>query len=819
MFNATPVLLRFLASPWILRTVALAIVFLTVSFRASAEDAFANRLKPFLARYCNDCHAGGASEGGFEIGRLSADLSEAATFARWEQVFDRVRTGEMPPADSDQPDASQRNAFTHALGEPLLEVHKASKATVLRRLNRREYQNTLNDLFGTHLDLETLLPEDARSHEFDNVGDALGLSMVHLERYMEAARTVLDTAIAKDVNPPSLETITGWYKDTREAERHVGKQWKLLDDGYMVRFSGGGYPSGMMRNTSVRTAGRYRVRVTGYAYQSDKPIVFSVGATSFARGSDKPIYGYFQATPNEPTTIEFEAWIEPRYMIAIEPYGIANPNRYKEQGIDQYDGPGLAIGEVTLEGPLVEAFPSRGHHLIFDGITRQEIPPANPRDRTKNWYTPRFEIVTDDAIQVAAHSLRRVAEASFRRPVEDADLEPYVSLFRQRIGEGESIEQSLLTSITALLCSPQFLFFQEPMGRLDADAIATRLSYFLNRTAPDKELMRSARSGALAEASELRRQTERLLNHEHFDRFLADFCDSWLDLREMDFTAPDAKLFPEFDPFLRYSMPRETHAYVREMIHSNLPIENLVRSDFAMLNSRLAEHYGIPGVDQVGIQKVKLPRDSIRGGLLSQASILKVTANGTNTSPVTRGAWVMERIEGLTPPPPPPGVPGVEPDIRGATTLRELLDKHRDSDNCRACHAKIDPPGFALECFNPIGGFRDRYRSLGEGERVEGTVLGRRVAYRMGPPVDASGELVDGTPFADYREFRDQLASREQMLARTFVTKLLTFATGREMGFSDRPEINQIVTDAADNHYRAGDLIHAVVASSLFQTK
>jgi len=384
---------------------------------------------------------------------------------------------------------------------------------------------------------------------------------------------------------------------------------------------------------------------------------------------------------------------------------------------------------------------------------------------------------------------------------------------------GDSIEHALRTSIVALLCSPQFLFFQEPAGRLDDHAIATRLSYFLNRTQPDSALLQSANAGRLSDPQELREQTERLLTDPHFERFLVDFTDSWLDLRELDFTVPDGKLFPEFDPFLRHSMPLETRAFVRELIESNLPIRHLIDSDFAMLNSRLAKHYGIEGIDGVELRKIELPKGSIRGGLLSQASILKVTANGTNTSPVVRGAWVMERVQGVTPPPPPPGVPGVEPDIRGATTLRELLEKHRDSDNCRGCHAKIDPPGFAMEVFNPIGGFRDRYRSLGEGDRIDKVVDGRKVNYRVGPAVNASGELTDGRRFDDFRQFRDLLAGQDRMLARTFVTKLLTFATGRETGFSDRPEINRIVTAAADDGYRAGDLLHAVIASDIFQSK
>ncbi len=219
------------------------------------------------------------------------------------------------------------------------------------------------------------------------------------------------------------------------------------------------------------------------------------------------------------------------------------------------------------------------------------------------------------------------------------------------------------------------------------------------------------------------------------------------------------------------------------------------------------------------IRRVKLPVGSERGGFLSQGSVLKVSANGTNTSPVVRGVWVAERILGETPPPPPPGIPGVEPDIRGAKTLRELLDKHRNLDNCRVCHQKIDPPGFALESFNPIGGWRDRFRSLGEGEKVKLEIDGRKVRYKLGPPVDASGQLPDGRQFAGYLEFRDQLASDPDRLAKTLATKLLIFATGREMGFSDRAEIARIVKTSAQNGHNVRDIVHLVIGSEIFRHK
>jgi hypothetical protein len=576
----------------------------------------------------------------------------------------------------------------------------------------------------------------------------------------------------------------------------------------------------MIRGSSVRQRGRYRVRVTGYAYQSSEPITFSVGGTSFAAGSEKPIYGFYSFPPGEPSRVEFETVIERNYMIAIEPYGIADPERYQRESIAGYKGPGLAIREVTLEGPLAGTFPSRGHRLIFDGIDRREIPPRNPADARKSWYQPQFEIRSEDERADAEQSLVRVATAAFRQPAAAEDVAPYFALFLRERTDGAVFEEALRTAVTAIFCSPRFLYLREAPGPLDDYALAARLSFFLARTTPDRRLLELAESGRLTgDADLLRRETERLLREERFERFLVDFCDAWLDLRELDFTMPDRALFPEFDPYLRYSMPRETRAFVRELIASNLPVRHLVKSDFAMLNSRLADHYGLPPVTGAELRRVDLPPGSLRGGLLSQASILKVTANGTNSSPVQRGVWVMERILGQTAPPPPPGVPGVEPDIRGATTLRELLDKHRSLVSCRACHEKIDPPGFALEAFNPIGGYRERYRSLGEGERVELAVQGKPVRYRLGPQVDCSGRLPDGREFDDFVEFRDLLAEEEAMLATTLARKLLTFATGRELGFSDRSEVTRIVTQSAAQGYGLRDLIHTVVQSEIFLHK
>ncbi len=783
-------------------------------------------LKPFLELHCYDCHGDGAKKGGLAMDELSDKLDDPAVFAKWERIYDRALNGEMPPKKiKERPTVDELQNLKLRLEPVLASAHEKAKGTVLRRLNRREYQNAMNDLFGTDLKLEELLPEDGRSHEFDVIGEALGVSMTHLQRYIDAAGVVFDAAVAKTNEAPQPNLIEAKFSEST-LKQVVGDRWVRAKDGAIVRFSEGGYPSGHLREGAIRKPGLYRIRVTGYAYQSVNPLPVYFSAISYAPGSEKPVLGFASFPPDKPTTIEKMAWLEPNQMLVVEPYGIYDVDSYsrkkKGESIDDYKGPGFAFLSATMEGPIIKEFPSRGHKLIFGNLDRREIEPRNPKEKEKSWYTPKFEIISEDESADAAQAIKRLAGLAFRRAVTDQDLAPYLALFKKEREKKESFESSLRTVFTALFSSPHFLYLREMPGRLDDLALANRLSLFLNRTLPERELLSLAFQSKLTkDPAALRKETEHLLKHGRFDRFLTDFTESWLDLRDMDFTEPDKKLFPEFDRGLQRFMVEETEAFLRELIDSNLPSTNVVKSEFAMLNERLAEHYGVPGIRGVGIRKVKLPVDSPRGGFLSQGSVLKVTANGTNTSPVMRGVWVMERILGKTPTPPPPNIPGVEPDIRGAESLRDLLVKHRSMESCQGCHAKFDPLGFALESFNPIGGYREHYRSLGNHEhpKVNLMVKGRGVQYRQGPKVDASGTFDGDVKFAGFTEFQNHLARQPEILTRTLAKKLLTFATGRELGFSDRAELERIVQESARTGYRVRDLIHLAISSKIFQSK
>ncbi len=342
---------------------------------------------------------------------------------------------------------------------------------------------------------------------------------------------------------------------------------------------------------------------------------------------------------------------------------------------------------------------------------------------------------------------------------------------------------------------------------------------------PDETLLAVAAEGELRKPGVLRAQVERMLALPKAKAFTENFTGQWLGLRDIAANTPDKVLYPEFEELLQWSAERETHLFFEELLKQNLSVKNFVDSDFAMLNGRLATHYGIPDVHGVAFRKVALKPAYHRGGVLTQASVLKVTANGTTTSPVLRGVWLLDRILGRPAQPPPPNALAIEPDIRGAKTIREILGKHRATENCAGCHSKIDPPGFALENYDVIGGWRERYRIVAEQKnRVNNRTgpLGKYLAawqYGLGPAVAAGDVLPDGRKFSDIGEFKKLLLAHPEQIARCVAEKLVTYATGQPVGLGDHAAVNRIVAEAKQSDYGLRSLVHALVASEFFQQK
>jgi hypothetical protein len=430
--------------------------------------------------------------------------------------------------------------------------------------------------------------------------------------------------------------------------------------------------------------------------------------------------------------------------------------------------------------------------------------------------------------------LTSFATQAFRRPANVADVERYAVIAERQLKRGASFESAMLAGYKAILCSPDFLMLGLEPGDY---ALASRLSYFLWNAPPDEELLRLAAEGELSKPEIRKKQVRRLLADNRSTRFIEHFLDEWIELKKIDFTTPDPALYPEYDAWLHDSMLAETRGDFRRMLERDIGVRGLIQGETALVNQRLAELYGLQGVTGSAFREVKLPAGSPRGGLLAQASVLKVTANGTATSPVQRGVWVMERILGIPRQPPPPNIPAIEPDATGAVTIRQMIEKHRADAACASCHAKMDPPGLALENFDAIGGWRDHYRLAGKPKKIrvgkgadanmveEPTIeivsasasFRNRVKMRLGSAVDASGELVDGNAFKDINELRALLLQDEDALARNVVLQFLTYATGRAPQFGDRDEVEAIVSKTRPSNHGLRTIIEHIVASPLFE--
>jgi hypothetical protein len=699
---------------------------------------------------------------------------------------------------------------------------------VLRRLNRIEYENTVRDLLGVEVDLKELLPADSSANGFDNVGEALHLSSFQMEKYLEAADKALDLAIANRPEPPPAVKKRYFMKDQHQVKTTTEDVYRQLDDDTVVLFSSSPWTAVVLYELYPSERGDYRFRVSASGFQSDgKEVTYRLDAGNLSMTGKPGLVGYFDAPADKPRIVEFVAHLEPTNTLRIHPYGLASSQSVHAVGAGKYDGPGLAVEWVDVEGPLNDTWPPASHRRIFGDLPQGPAPEQN--------YSPRVQVVSNDPRADGERILRRFARRAFRRAVTDEDLGPFMALVEAALAEGRPFEQAVRVGLTAIMVSPEFLFLGETPGKLDDFALASRLSYFLWSSMPDEELLGVAergfesaegaaaggetRSGAatLGDPEVLRAQVERMLDDPKAAAFTENFVGQWLGLRDIDFTLPSHILYPEFDDMLKVSMVRETELFFAEILKHDLSLLNFVSSDFTMLNGRLARLYGIAGIDGWAFRKTPLPEGSHRGGVLTMASVLKVTANGTSTSPVTRGAWMLDRILGTPPPKPPENVAALEPDIRGATTIREQLAKHRQLASCAGCHALIDPPGFVLENFDVIGGWREHYRTSGNGQEV--IVDGRRMPYLQGPKVDPAAVLADGRAFQNIDEFKQLLLQDKDQFARSLTAKLVTYATGGPPAPADRPQIDAIVGKVGEKGDGLRSLVHEIVQSELFRRK
>lgn len=809
---------------------------------AAQEPPELNRL---ISARCAVCHSGGASaKAGLDFSALSFDLSNRTVRDRWIRVHDRIEKGEMPPKGMPFP-AADRAALLKELTPPLYQADLADARKngrgPMRRLNRDEYEQNLRDILHLpDLDIRDMLPEDREAFHFNKVADTLDMSRVQLAAYLDAAEVGLRQAMVTSYEPPAIETFRTYGRNLFPGLRSTGTRQSmffikdnhginveseddappfskaLLEDHTleMGLFRSPGWPYGAFpRGFAAKHSGRYHVRFSARAVLQHPgfvltdatqavPMTFrSRRPTNHDIAEDvKSVGGILEIKPGKhvyETIVPLAAGQTVEYGLLglpvpqVDAQGITGSYRFPP--LPPGGQPGVAFNWLEIEGPIPpDSWPPASHHVLFDDLGVGPSP-AQPK-------------------QEAIRLLRRFMSLAARGPVPEEGARKFEQLVLARLDRHESFVDAVLAGYQAFLCSDLFLYLREPATEF---AVADRLSHFLTNSRPDPKLL----AARLNDPQTIVRETDRLIDGPGCDRFVKSFSGYWLNLRYLRRDDPDKRLFPEYqlDEYLTDSLERETLAFVTAMVRDNLPIRNLVQADFVYINDRLAKHYGLEPVAGSAIRRVALPKDSPLGGLLTQAAILKVTANGFSTSPVLRGAWIMDRILGEPPTPPPPGIPAVEPDIRGAKTIRDLLALHTKSSTCASCHAKFDPVGLALENFDVEGHWRTHYRGTAEGETVKGIDhTGHDFTYTIAGAVDPSGTLVDGRTFRNISDLKAIFASNPRQLARNFLQQLTVYATGTPVRFSDRVEIEKMLDSCEGNGYRARDLIHALVRSKIF---
>jgi mono/diheme cytochrome c family protein len=805
---------RTFAAPASLALIGVAVLALG---RAEADDG-AKEVRSFLDHHCARCHGAAKPKGNFRVDTLGDNFTEARTAARWAEVVDRLHAGEMPPPGEPRPNAEQATRVADRIAARLAEAEGARRAdsgerVAFRRLSREEYRNTIRDLLGVTYDASdpSGLPEDPDWQGFERIGSVLTLSAAHVEKYLAAAESVLNEALALGPRPP--KGVTRWTAAEMRVRGDIAEELAargLLDKVRADIVPNNGFLDG--RELTIATQGEYAVRVklSGLRPGGGRAARLRLYATDL----DRTLFERDVDAPEDaPTVLEFRTHLPVGTHLIRIVNAVPGPNPEERASrplntrpffrlsgrqpwqikLTDDDGkplwPTILLDWVEWEGPLQESWPTPAHRRIFFA----------------------GEGATTDAAY-AREILSRFAGRAYRRPVRPAELDRLVQLFERSRGLGDGFEASVKTALVAVLCSDSFLYLIEgspaaPSARLTDPELASRLSYFLWSSMPDDRLVERAGRGVLHEPETLRAEFRRMLADPKAEAFAQSFPRQWLQLRRVGMFAPDRKLYPEYDEYLEKSMVAETVAFFGEMLARDLPVREFLASDWTMLNEILARHYGIAGVEGEAMRRVPLRAGDHRGGVLTQASVLGLTSDGTRHRPVHRGKWVLESIYGAPPPPPPPNVTAIRPSPpdRPKTSLRAKIEEHRREPNCAGCHRRIDPLGLAFEQFDAIGRFR--------------TVEEVRDGSGANPAVDPGGELPDGRRFADADGLKALMVDDLDRFASALAGKLATYALRRGMTIEDRNALAGIVARSKRQGYGLASLVEALVLSDLFQRR
>lgn len=797
--RATVVFICFVVTP---------IASLAVGPQAAPGPIAPEAARKFLQANCYDCHIGKDADAGLDLSVLAEPASPQHSTGSvpdvWVRIVDRVQSGEMPP-DEGAIEPKEVDQFVNTTGRWIRD-QQLSEAKLLgrvrgRRLNNLQLERTLHDLLGIDIPLATGFSDEQRVGGFTSVADGQSMSHFQIEQHLQAVDASLDEAFRRIATPADDFNETFSPKDICKRRPGQRNREPEMREGLAAVWSSKLIFYGRMAVTTAKEDGWYRFTIKASSIKQPKDHGVWCSVRTGPCVSSAPLLetiGGFEATET-PGEWTFEGWLPEGHMLEVRPADAT-------LGSARFDGGQVGAGEGEPQDVPGVAIHSVRMQRIHRGPDDEEIKQLLLGDLSVRIDGKRkWTVESTDPKSDSARLMTAFARRAFRRPVTIEEIKPYIDAVHQSLHENVSFADAIRGGYRALLCSPRFLYFTETPGVLDDHAIATRLSYFLWNRTPDQALMNLADAGKLRSVDMIRQQVRRMLADPRGRDFVVDFASQWLDLRDIDFTEPDPKTYRDFDPMVQQSMLQETHQYLQKMLDEDLSVRFLIDSDFAMLNSRLARFYEIPGVVGDKIQPVSLKPDDRRGGLLTQGAILKVTANGTTTSPVIRGVWISERILGEHIAPPPQNVPAIEPDIRGATTIREQLSKHTANAECAVCHVKIDPPGFALENYDPSGKWRDIYKMSG----------GKKSKLK----VDPSNRMPTGESFESIEEFKQIVLQRPEKLARGLAEKLVTYGTGATIRFADRQAIDQIVQQTSSSDYGFRSIVEAVASNILFVSK
>ena len=811
---------------------------------ASASTAEERRevVSQFLGKYCLECHDSSVQKGERDFEAFDLPLKAHHDLISAKEIIDQVTLREMPPKKADQPTDDERLAVLRALRGGIAaarsQFESTGSRTVMRRLSNREYENTVTTLFGRRIDtlgLTADFPKDKTSHHLDNIGDTLVTSGFLLDQYFQSANRLVESRLGKPAMEPQSWHFT---KNFKQYEELSGSHKEVFNYEFLclyeqpntdTRQGGYGHIEDFLKGVPV--SGLYEIEVHARAMHRDThydPKIFGIDLSEpFRIGvvpgdvtkghihypqAIEPLLAEAVVPDKEPTWLKFEVWLEagqtPRFIFPNGPYesraSVLEINkRYKDEfkgkvsdsGVGRAhllkEGklPHIRIGEIKIKGPLQEKGGSLEEIAVFGPGGFQE----------------------GDAVP----QLYAFGEKAFRRPLDDKDRNRIEGTYRKRLEEKASPRQAALDTVKRILCSPAFFYLSEVTPEderlLRPYDLASRLSYALWAGPPDEALLASAADDSLAKPEVLAGQVARMLEDKRSRGFVEAFLDSWLNLREIGNQPPprqNARVFYAED--LPSSMKSEARFFFRHLLESDGPVTDLLDSDYTFVDKKLAALYDLPEKDKLrladGFQRVSLKPGSHRGGVLGMAGVLTVSANGVETSPVTRGVWVSENFLGVTPPPPPDVVPVIESDVSGATTIRERLAKHAADKTCAECHRKIDPLGFGLETFDPIGRWRTKYPAT----KKDGPT----------PQIDASGEFPSGETYGDFREFKKILTEqRKDLFTRHLVSKLLAYSTGRHMEVVDDYEIEDILGRVKEQDYGLNTLVVEALTSGIFRSR